>query len=191
MNGQIFISYSKKDRDFGHKLADDLKAAGFKIWIDRSLQVGESWEEEIESQIRVANEVIVVLSPNAVSSKWVQHDGSIAYGLDKQMYPVLIEEIESEDHPLWAKKYQYHSFVGKEYQTAFEELKNALTPPNPTQELLEQECMSTWRRMYEKVGSSLAAIRETPPVNKPLPLSYKPFFYLSRAAQKATIMITL
>ena len=68
----IFISYSKKDSDFAHKLADDLAAAGFNIWIDRSLQVGEDWEDTIESQIRGANEVIVILSPNAVSSKWVR-----------------------------------------------------------------------------------------------------------------------
>jgi CheY-like chemotaxis protein len=59
------------------------------------------------------------------------------------------------------------------------------------EELVEQECMSTWRRIYGKAGSSIAAIRETPRVNKPSALSYKPFFYLSRAAQKATIMITL
>jgi len=37
MTDHIFISYSKKDSDFAHKLADDLEAAGFKIWIDRSI----------------------------------------------------------------------------------------------------------------------------------------------------------
>ena len=157
MTDQIFISYSKKDSDFAHKLADDLITAGFKIWIDRSLQVGEDWEDTIESQIRGANDVIVILSPNAVSSKWVQHEGSIAYGLDKQMYPVLMEDIKTEDHPLWAKKYQYHSFVGKDYQTAFDALVAALTPPNPIQDLLDQQ-VQAYEQTGELIGEAILRV---------------------------------
>lgn len=42
MTKQIFISYSKKDSTFSHKLADDLEAVGFKVWIDRSIGQGEN-----------------------------------------------------------------------------------------------------------------------------------------------------
>jgi hypothetical protein len=40
---QIFISYSKKDSDFAHKLEYDLEAAGFKTWIDKSIGGGDLW----------------------------------------------------------------------------------------------------------------------------------------------------
>ena len=40
----IFISCSKKDKDIAYKIADDLTSAGFEIWIDRSLEVGDEWE---------------------------------------------------------------------------------------------------------------------------------------------------
>lgn len=30
----IFISYSHKDSEYAHKLADALKEAGFEVWID-------------------------------------------------------------------------------------------------------------------------------------------------------------
>ena len=159
MTAQIFISYSKKDSNFAHRLADDLIEAGFKIWIDRSLQVGEDWEDTIENQIRAANEVIVILSPNAVASKWVQHEGSIAYGLDKTMFPVLMKGIETEDHPLWAKKYQYHSFVEKEYQSAFDDLIAALTPPNPIQDLLSQQ-LQTHQQTGELIGEAILRVIE-------------------------------
>ena len=46
----IFISYSKKDSEFAIKLADDLIGEGHKVWIDRSLQVGEDWEQTIENK---------------------------------------------------------------------------------------------------------------------------------------------
>ena len=93
MTKEIFISYSKKDKDFAWKLADDLVSTGHKVWIDRSLQVGEDWKQTIEKKLEEADEVIVVLSANATASKWVQHEGSIAYGLKKRMYPVLIEDL--------------------------------------------------------------------------------------------------
>ena len=90
MKNRIFISYSKKDSEFAHKFADDLIAAGHKIWVDRSLQVGDEWEKTIEAALENAQEVIVILSKNAINSKWVQHEGSIAYGLKKTMCPVLL-----------------------------------------------------------------------------------------------------
>lgn len=139
MKNQIFISYSKKDHDFAWKLADDLVKAGHKVWIDRSLQVGEDWEQTIEKQLAGADEVIVVLSGNAIASKWVQHEGSIAYGLRKRIYPVLIEEIPTEDLPIWMSKFQYHSFLNVDYESSFRGLNSVLLPQNPVQDLLEQK----------------------------------------------------
>jgi hypothetical protein len=139
MANQIFISYSKKDKDFAWKLADDLANAGHNVWIDRSLQVGEDWEQTIEEQLAKADEVIVILSANAIASRWVQHEGSIAYGLKKRMYPVLIEEIATEDLPIWMSKFQYHSFVNVDYEISFAALNSVLTPKNPVQDLLAQK----------------------------------------------------
>lgn len=136
---QIFISYSKKDREFAWKLADDLANAGHKIWIDRSLIPGEDWEQTIEKKLAASDEVIVILSSNAIASKWVQHEGSIAYGLKKKIYPVLIEEVSDENLPIWASKFQYHSFVNIDYETAFDALKSVLTPQNPIRDLLDRK----------------------------------------------------
>jgi hypothetical protein len=71
---KIFISYSKKDSDFAIKLADNLINAGHKVWIDRSLQVGEEFKQTIMTKLEEADEIIVVLSSNAIASKWVQHE---------------------------------------------------------------------------------------------------------------------
>ncbi len=139
MKNTIFISYSKKDREFAHKFADDLIAAGHKVWIDRSLQVGDDWEKTIEAALENAQEVIVVLSQNSIHSKWVQHEGSIAYGLKKTIFPVLLDALNPEDLPIWTAKFQYHNFVGVEYQKAFDVLNAILTPPNPIQDLLDQQ----------------------------------------------------
>jgi len=159
MASQIFISYSKKDKDFAWKLADDLVSAGHKVWIDRSLVVGEDWEQTIESKLAAANEVIVILSSNSISSKWVQHEGSIAYGLKKQMYPVLIETLPVEELPLWMSKFQYHSFIDVDYEAAFEGLNAVLTPPNPIQDLLEQQ-VNAYRQTRSLMGAAMLQVIE-------------------------------
>jgi hypothetical protein len=139
MANLIFISYSKKDRDFAWKLADDLEEAGHKVWIDRSLIVGDEWEQTIEQKLAESDEVIVILSSNSIASKWVQHEGSIAYALKKKMYPVLIEELPDKNLPIWMSKYQYHQFKGENDKKSFDALNAALTPPNPVQDLMDRK----------------------------------------------------
>ena len=165
MTDQIFISYSKKDRDFAWKLADDLGDAGHKVWIDRSLQVGEDWEQTIEKQLAEADEVIVVLSKNAIASKWVQHEGSIAYGLKKRIYPVLIEELPPEDLPIWMNKFQYHSFINVEYETSFDKLNAVLTPKNPIQDLLDRKQyeFETYQLLFEPKELEIVAAQLSDP----------------------------
>ncbi|MCK4826736.1 toll/interleukin-1 receptor domain-containing protein, partial [bacterium] len=107
MKKHIFLSYSKKDREFATKLGDDLTAAGHRIWIDRSLEVGSDWEQTIEQQLNEASDVIVVLSSHALASEWVRHEGSMAYALKKQIFPVLIEDV-TESLPIWLGKTQCH-----------------------------------------------------------------------------------
>jgi YVTN family beta-propeller protein len=155
MSKHIFISYSKKDRDFAWKLADDLEKRGFKIWIDRAISGGEEWRQSIEGALKEAGEVIVVLSPNAVSSDWVMHEGSVAYGLGKTLYPVLMAPVGKL--PIWVEKFQYTDFVGVDYDTALEELVAALTPPNPLQDLLEQQ-MDAYQEHGELLGEALLRV---------------------------------
>jgi len=95
MTDQIFISYSKKDSDFAHQLADDLETAGFKVWIDKSIGGGDLWRETIEKNLKAAGEVIIVVSPNSMASEWVKHEGSLAYGWGKQLFPILIEPVDA------------------------------------------------------------------------------------------------
>lgn len=133
----IFVSYSKKDRDFANKLADDLESAGFQVWIDRSIGGGENWRETIESSLKESKEVIIVVSPNSMESDWVRHEGSLAYGWGKKLYPILIATVKSL--PPWLEEYQWVSFVNVPYAIALNSLVAALTPPNPMQDLLDEQ----------------------------------------------------
>ena len=151
----IFISYSKKDSEFAHKLADDLMFAGFKIWIDRSISGGDLWRETIEKNLKAAEEVIIIVSPNSMDSEWVKHEGSLAYGWEKQLFPILIEQVSSL--PPWLEEYQWVDFVNAPYKKAFDALVETLTPPNPIQDLLEQQ-VQAYNQTGELIGNAILQV---------------------------------
>lgn len=157
MPNQIFISYSKKDSDFANKLADSLLRAGFKIWIDRSIGGGEKWRESIENNLKASTEVIVIVSPNSISSHWVMHEGSLAYGWGKKLYPVLIAPVASL--PPWLEEYQWVSFVNTPHDIAFSALAAALTPGNPMQDLLDER-VEVYHQTGELFGEEIIGVIE-------------------------------
>lgn len=139
MARQIFISYAREDIEFAQQLSKDLMDAGHKAWFDPSIKAGEDWEAAIETKLKESGAVIVILSGNSLRSKWVQHEGSMAYALNKSIYPLLIEPVESGELPLWSRKFQNHSFVDTSYSEALSDLIDVLIPPNPIQDLLDQQ----------------------------------------------------
>ncbi len=157
MTDHIFISYSKKDSDFALKLAEDLQEAGFKIWIDRSIGGGEDWRETIEENLKAAEEVIIVVSPNSMDSEWVRHEGSLAYGWEKQLFPVLMTPVDAL--PPWLEEYQWVDFVDTPYEAAFDALVADLTPPNPIQDLLGQE-VETYHQTGDLMSEAVLSVIE-------------------------------
>ena len=67
----IFISHSHQDKDFVDVLAVQLIQYKEHVWVDRwELQVGDSLIEKIQSAIKTASALIIVLSKASVASAW-------------------------------------------------------------------------------------------------------------------------
>ena len=68
----IFLSYSREDTAIMQRLKGDLTAQGLRVWTDAGLQPGtENWMQAIDAAIRQAQCLVVILSPAARQSKWV------------------------------------------------------------------------------------------------------------------------
>lgn len=89
--GHIFISYSHKDTDFAHKLAEALQSKGFDIWIDERLDYGSQWPHEIQKQLDSCSAFIVIMSPRSFASEWVQSELQRAKRKLKPVFPMLLE----------------------------------------------------------------------------------------------------
>ncbi|MEJ2554733.1 MAG: SUMF1/EgtB/PvdO family nonheme iron enzyme [Anaerolineae bacterium] len=109
---QVFISHAHKDADFAHRLAADLKRLGVRIWIaPESIRPGEGWVKAIERGMRESNHVVIVLTPAALDSKWVEKETEVAIAQERegrlQIFPLDVKPCRT---PLLLSSYQMISF---------------------------------------------------------------------------------
>src|SRR5262245_52749562 len=74
----IFISYSKADRDKVVMLAAYLESEGWTVWWDSSLTSGDTYRDEIMKQLTAARAVIVVWTQTSIKSDFVRAEAGQA-----------------------------------------------------------------------------------------------------------------
>jgi len=74
----IFLSYTSSDRARAEALRCWFEQAGWSVWIDRGIEIGEDWEERIERELGSARLVVVLWSAQARRSEWVQREAGLA-----------------------------------------------------------------------------------------------------------------
>ena len=89
--GHIFISYSRRDTEYAHRLADDLQNRGFDTWIDARIDYGSQWPHELQKQLDSCEAFILVMSPSSFASEWVQSELQRAKRKAKPIFPLLLE----------------------------------------------------------------------------------------------------
>lgn len=96
----VFVSYSKKNKDYVLKLVDKLLDEGFDVWIDnRRLRSSEDWWRSIVEALRDADAFVVVLTPDSDASEWVQLEITLAMKYKKPRFPILLAG--TMDTPNW------------------------------------------------------------------------------------------
>jgi len=103
-----FVSYSREDWEFVLRLAEDLKARGAKVWMDKlDIRAGQRWEREVETAVRGCSRMLVILSPTSVGSSNVLAEAAFAIDEGKEVIPVLYQECEI---PFRLRPFQYADF---------------------------------------------------------------------------------
>ncbi|HEX8728574.1 MAG TPA: SUMF1/EgtB/PvdO family nonheme iron enzyme [Ktedonobacterales bacterium] len=160
---RIFVSHSHEDHAFCVRLIGDLRARFGEeaVWYDASggqhgLTGGEAWWDEIVAEITARPYFLVVLSPNAVASRWVPQEMGIAFRqhveLGKRLLPVRLADAPRRAD--WAGLQEFHFEAPRPYEVALAELIQAIdpllqtprpaasvaapTPPSPQQALLQR-----------------------------------------------------
>ena len=100
-----FISYSRKDKVFAQRVADQLTPSR-ELWVDwDDIPVSASWWDEIQEGIRSADAMICIISPAYLSSPVCHREIAYARHLNKRIVPVIRVSLSSaEADALWADK---------------------------------------------------------------------------------------
>lgn len=127
----VFISYSHEDGDVARQLVDDLTKNYLQVWFDKiSIQISEAWEPAIRRGIRESDKFIVILSPDAVESEYVQAEVDYAKEKGKPIIPIIHRLC---DIPLNIRLLQNIDFTREGYSRGIEILLRAVlaqkTPP--------------------------------------------------------------
>jgi hypothetical protein len=126
----VFISHSSKDKDFVRQLAADLKEVGHSPWLDEwEIQVGDCIVRAVDSGLTKAEFVILVLSPNAVESGWVEREWAPSYWKEieskrRVVLPAMLIECVV---PTLLKTKKYADFR-RTYAVGFAQIVTALGP---------------------------------------------------------------
>src|SRR6266498_3589813 len=128
MSKDIFISYSRRDQEFVSRLASDLNAHVAFVWFDRStIQPGQKWHDEILEGIRECKAFILVLSPDAVESRYVREELNKALELGKPIFPVIYRPAKwTDEFASLIKDIQTIDFRSGSYTDNFHKLVDGL-----------------------------------------------------------------
>jgi toxoflavin biosynthesis protein ToxD len=110
---QIFVSYASPDRAFAERLVADLQAAGAEVWWDVSGIDEGDFLAKINQALQQCQWLVLVLTPNAVASKWVNIEVNAAInrrqqGFMQAVLPVLAAPIQPGTiPPVWDNLHRY------------------------------------------------------------------------------------
>jgi hypothetical protein len=91
----VFIRYNRVDVEFASSVANAVRDAGHKVWMDtNSIPGGDDWRKSVGSAIDSAKLVIVILTPEAIRSPWVRRELEYADSRGRQVLPIVRRSLQ-------------------------------------------------------------------------------------------------
>lgn len=188
---KVFISHSSHDKWVARQIATQLKERGHATFLDeKDIKTGDSIDDSIQKHLRASDDLLVLLSPASLESKWVFIEIGGAKALDKRIVPVLFHVAPNDVPQVITKHLARDINEIDRYYDELERREEGLPPkkaPKPTQKqkharthdgfavgdrvrildvsLLTQEdkdMMPKWRPVMDKYSGAETTITEIP-----------------------------
>ncbi|MFL5822583.1 MAG: toll/interleukin-1 receptor domain-containing protein [Solirubrobacteraceae bacterium] len=96
----VFLSYSRRDKEFVVRLQDALTNAGKSVWVDtKDIPATAQWRDELASGIDSAEAFVFVLSPDSLRSEVCEFELSRAVDQGKRIVPLVYREPNGQSVP--------------------------------------------------------------------------------------------
>ncbi|MCE9610702.1 MAG: TIR domain-containing protein [Chthoniobacter sp.] len=123
----VFLSHNSKDKPRVRRLAERLKAAGVRVWLDEwVIQAGDIIALKVDEGLEQSRVLLLCISPAALASGWVALERSTAVHRDpanagRRFIPLLLGDCALPDT---LRRYKYVDFR-EESDAAFAEIVTA------------------------------------------------------------------
>ncbi len=127
MGYDIFLSYRRADQPLARKLVEALEKRGVGVWWDQMIEAGVDWREAIVDGLMDSDMLVILFSDECNSSKQLKKELALADDMDKNVVPVLIEDIKPKGHFLYELASRNWIQVFPDPHKKIEELAERLT----------------------------------------------------------------
>lgn len=122
----IFLSYSREDMSTMLRIREDLRNNNLSVWTDENLQPGTpDWTSAIASAIENTGGVVIILSPSAKKSEWVNIELAYAKVFNVPIFPILARGDQRDAIPMDLIRHQF-SDIRFTYDAKIQELIHAI-----------------------------------------------------------------
>lgn len=105
----VFVSYARPDEPYAERVADALRALGYRVWRDDELPAHRGYAEVIEERLNSAGAVVVLWSAHSAKSQWVRAEADTARAIgtlvqatiDGSVPPLPFNQIQCADLAGW------------------------------------------------------------------------------------------
>ena len=160
----VFISHAHEDAEFAHRLAADLGARGWRVWIaPDSIRPGEKWVDAINRGLEACGVFLVALTPAAVASKWVTDETNVAKEMHQEgeLRFIPLGVVDCRVPPLW-RVHQRIPFKQDIYATGLAALLTELESVSGQSEVQRPAppAAEAETRMMEAITEGLRKVRD-------------------------------
>jgi len=105
MSLRIFIAHSPRDVRHYQALYDFLVRLGFQVWRDPAPTPDLEWKQELETALRAAQMVMVIVTPNSATSPFVTYEWATALALGIRVVPILFQAARAHPRLMTLERY--------------------------------------------------------------------------------------
>ena len=103
---KVYLSHAHSDEELARRVAATLEEAGLEVWdVTREILPGDNWAAILGSALQESQAMVVLLTPDAIRSKWVRWEIEYALGqirFRERLIPVVVgdaQDLMNQDVP--------------------------------------------------------------------------------------------
>jgi WD40 repeat protein len=105
---QIFLAHAEEDNAAADQICRSLMREGFTVWTSKTdIQTGTDFQAAIDRGIEEADNLVYLLSPDALRSPYCRHEIDHALTLNKRIIPLLVRQTNPDAVPDFLRGLQY------------------------------------------------------------------------------------